>query len=98
MVIVDGEGYTASDMPPELQDFADLKGAHPYGGTYAFSGTYPDYSSKERNDPNARMTMEIPGSDGDGLMAIGYADGRVVTLEALDTALDDQGVLSILAE
>jgi hypothetical protein len=98
VVIVDGEGYTESDLPSELQDFAALKGAHPYGGTYAFSGTYPDMSSKDRQDTHARMTMEIPSSKGDGMMAIGYADGSVEILEALGEELDDKDIQSILAQ
>jgi hypothetical protein len=96
-VILDGEGYDAAETPPELQAFADLKGAHPYGGTYAFSGSDPKGGSKDRRDPLARLVLEIPGPTGDGLMAIGYADGEVSTVEAPSGALDDAKIQSILS-
>jgi hypothetical protein len=96
-VIVDGEGHTAADAPPELADFVRLKGAHPYGGTYAFSGSYSNMASKDRTDGSVRLVLEIPGSKGDGRMAVAYTDGSVQTIDAPQEPLDDKTIQDILS-
>jgi len=97
-VIVDGEGYDRASTPPELQAFVDLKGAHPRGGTYAFSGSDISMGSKARNDPQARMVIELPGPKGDGLMTIGFPDEVVSHISSLPDRLDDKDIQSILSE
>ena len=96
-VIIDGEGHDEANTPAELLDFAKLKGKHPYGGTYAFSSNDKNGVGKDRHDSDARLILEIPGSKGDGLMTIGYADGEVVTVKAPESKLDDTKIQEILS-
>ena len=91
-VILDGEGQNESEVPSTLQAFVDLKGKHPYGGSYAFSG-----ADKERKDKAVRLVLEIPGPNGDGKMAIAYADGSVVEIKAPPGKLTDEKILEILS-
>jgi hypothetical protein len=97
VVITEGEGLTIDGAPSELQDFINLKGKHPYGGTYAFSSNDIHSGAKDRNDLNARLVLEIPGKEGDGLMAVGFSDGRVITIPALSGNITDKMILEILS-
>jgi|SaaInlStandDraft_1057018.scaffolds.fasta_scaffold31232_2 hypothetical protein len=97
-VIVEGEGYTPDSTPYEYKALDELKGQHPLGGTYAFSSLSSNGEGKDRFDPEARLVMEIPGTRGDGLMAIGYADGTVQTIKAVPGPFDDDRIQSILSE
>lgn len=96
-VILDGEGYSVADTPSELLGFAELKGSHPYGGTYAFSGSDPKVGSKDRHDNNVRLVMEIPGPKGDGLVAIAFSGGEVITIKAPAETLEDKDIQEILS-
>jgi hypothetical protein len=97
-VILDGEGYTLATTPSELLSFARLQGAHPYGGTYAFSSVDIKTGAKDRNEPQVRLVLEVPVKKGDGKMAVGFCDGRVITIEKQIQKFNNKTIQTILSE
>jgi hypothetical protein len=78
--------------------FSNLKGAHPWGGYYVFHGTDRDGNSKQKLQSDSRIILEIyPPGNGDGKIAIGFADGHVVGFDMPNRTLSADEIKLILS-
>jgi len=94
-------GAIKTEASNGFEIFSELKGIHPFGGRYLFSGVTSKGVAKAKYSSTVRIVIEIydwENGDGDGKIAIGFADGHVELFDAPNKNITKKEAIEILSK